>query len=269
MVPLFADSKRANVYSDKFITEEELKKFPSAEGKPVRIIHQNPCFWTETRLQQNSHLFHNVATTFGLTDLKDSRGRTLYLYGVDIDTKQAYESLKEIIEKLKGITIVVKSHKEYGYHFYILAPVLHEPLGQINFVKGAEIEVKTDMSLGMMHLPPSRHRSYPYWNYTQIGTAKSIYIDEEDTVYQEIIRAMSGYLRKEPTEENILTLDAHLNPDPANETIPTQGTTKHQQQQQSFNDSYTALILEESEKLYNKLITQFTNRVITASATIR
>jgi hypothetical protein len=26
-----------------------------------------------------------------------------------------------------------------------------------------------------------------------------------------------------------------------------------QQQQQSFNDSYTALVLEESEKLYNKL----------------
>jgi hypothetical protein len=36
-------------------------------------------------------------------------------------------------------------------------------------------------------------------------------------------------------------------------------------QQQSFNDSYTALILEEAEKLYNKLITEFTNRVITAA----
>jgi hypothetical protein len=42
-----------------------------------------------------------------------------------------------------------------------------------------------------------------------------------------------------------------------------------QQQQQSFNDTYTALILEEAEKLYNQLITEFTNRVITASATIR
>jgi hypothetical protein len=41
------------------------------------------------------------------------------------------------------------------------------------------------------------------------------------------------------------------------------------QQQQSFNDSYTALILEESEKLYNKLITESTNRVITTTATIR
>jgi hypothetical protein len=43
-----------------------------------------------------------------------------------------------------------------------------------------------------------------------------------------------------------------------------------QQQQQSFNDSYTALILEEAEKLYNELTTKLTNRVIvTAAAAIR
>jgi hypothetical protein len=44
---------------------------------------------------------------------------------------------------------------------------------------------------------------------------------------------------------------------------------RQQQQQQSFNDTYTALILQEAEKLCNKLITEFTNRVITATATIR
>jgi hypothetical protein len=40
------------------------------------------------------------------------------------------------------------------------------------------------------------------------------------------------------------------------------------QQQQSFNDSYTALILEEAEKLYNKLTTELTNRFIGAAAAI-
>ena len=40
-------------------------------------------------------------------------------------------------------------------------------------------------------------------------------------------------------------------------------------QQQSFNDSYTALILEEAEKLYNKLTTELTNRSIAAAAPIR
>ncbi len=44
---------------------------------------------------------------------------------------------------------------------------------------------------------------------------------------------------------------------------------RQQQQQQSFNDSYTALILEEAEKLYIKLTTEFTNKVIAAAADIR
>ena len=39
-----------------------------------------------------------------------------------------------------------------------------------------------------------------------------------------------------------------------------------QHQQQSFNDSYTALILEEAEKLYDKLITDLINRVIATAA---
>ena len=37
---------------------------------------------------------------------------------------------------------------------------------------------------------------------------------------------------------------------------------QQQQHQQSFNDSYTALVLEEAEKLYNKLTTELTNGVI-------
>jgi hypothetical protein len=41
------------------------------------------------------------------------------------------------------------------------------------------------------------------------------------------------------------------------------------QQQQSFNNIYTALILEETEKLYNKLMTELTNRVIAATASVR
>jgi hypothetical protein len=36
-------------------------------------------------------------------------------------------------------------------------------------------------------------------------------------------------------------------------------------QQQSFNDSYTALTLEEAEKLYNKLTTELTNRIMAAA----
>ena len=40
-------------------------------------------------------------------------------------------------------------------------------------------------------------------------------------------------------------------------------------QQQSFNDSYTALILEEAEKLYNKLKPELTNSTIAEAADTR
>jgi hypothetical protein len=41
---------------------------------------------------------------------------------------------------------------------------------------------------------------------------------------------------------------------------------RQQRQQQSFNDSYTVVILEEAEKLYNQLTTEVTNRVIASAA---
>ena len=41
---------------------------------------------------------------------------------------------------------------------------------------------------------------------------------------------------------------------------------RQQHQQQSFNDIYTTLLLEEAEKLYNKLTTELTNRVMAAAA---
>jgi hypothetical protein len=47
------------------------------------------------------------------------------------------------------------------------------------------------------------------------------------------------------------------------------GGRQQQHQEQSFNDSYTALILEEAEKLNNILRTKLINRVITANAAIR
>ena len=42
-----------------------------------------------------------------------------------------------------------------------------------------------------------------------------------------------------------------------------------EQRQQSFIDSYTALIVEEAEKFYNKLITELTNRVMAAAAAMK
>jgi hypothetical protein len=47
---------------------------------------------------------------------------------------------------------------------------------------------------------------------------------------------------------------------------PLMLSRQHQQQQLSFNNTYTSLILEESEKLYNKLTTELTNWIMAAAA---
>jgi hypothetical protein len=47
---------------------------------------------------------------------------------------------------------------------------------------------------------------------------------------------------------------------------PSLMLSSRQQQQQAFNDSYTALILEEAEKIYNKLTTELTNRVMVSAS---
>jgi hypothetical protein len=62
--------------------------------------------------------------------------------------------------------------------------------------------------------------------------------------------------------------------DNSNNTVISYGSNylslmSGEQQQESFNDTYTVLVLEESEKLYNKLMTEFTNRVIARAASIR
>ena len=47
---------------------------------------------------------------------------------------------------------------------------------------------------------------------------------------------------------------------------PSLLSSGRQQQQRSFSDGYTALILEGAEKLYNKLMIELTNRVMAGAA---
>jgi hypothetical protein len=49
---------------------------------------------------------------------------------------------------------------------------------------------------------------------------------------------------------------------------PSLMLSRRQKHQQSFNDSYTALIVEEAEKLYSELTTKLTNSVIAAATAI-
>ncbi len=75
-------------------------------------------------------------------------------------------------------------------------------------------------------------------------------------------------LRMNPELYNFIIHDNSNNNTISNGSdYPSLMLSGRQQHQQSFNDSYTALIIEEAEKLYNKLRTELTNSVIGAAAT--
>jgi predicted nucleic acid-binding protein len=101
----------------------------------------------------------------------------------------------------------------------------------------------------------------------------------KDTAYEEVRNVLndSKLLLKVATLSVIESL--RINPELCNfvlystSVVTTSPTTygsnylslmsgRQDQQQQSFNDTYIALILEEVEKLYNELITELTNKVI-------
>jgi len=54
-----------------------IKSNPIAKMIPCDYVlqlyraHQKPNFWSKAHLKEKSHLFYNVATTFGFTGLKE------------------------------------------------------------------------------------------------------------------------------------------------------------------------------------------------------
>jgi hypothetical protein len=74
-------------------------------------------------------------------------------------------------------------------------------------------------------------------------------------------------LRSNPELYNFVLYNISTNTYGSN--YPSLILSGRQHQQQSFSDRCTSLILEESEKLYNKLTTELTNSVMAAAAAIR
>lgn len=55
-------------------------------------VYSNSEFWSIEKLEQDANKFHNVATTFGETSLRDSSERKLFLYCLDIDSEEVLKS---------------------------------------------------------------------------------------------------------------------------------------------------------------------------------
>jgi hypothetical protein len=165
-------------------------------------IYNNPEYWSEDSLRSKHHLFHNVATTFGKSQIKDEDGSDLYLNELDIDSDVVFARLVRVlagdneynlIDSMCKRTYVVKTKKKFGRHIYWYSHKQNKPVRTRDCLSGHEFEIKTDNSNGHSTLPPSRHRVDPNYHYQSIGLNKIMIRDE---LYDEILDLLSDCLRK-------------------------------------------------------------------------
>jgi putative DNA primase/helicase len=214
LVPLADDGKTPNTYG--MLTEDEINtsKQESVNRKehPINYIYNHPDLWTDRRIEKEGWRFKNVATLLGKTHLSEPDGRPLYLNALDIDSDQVFTIFgllggpdgKDVyfIDEMCNNTFVSKTRKKYGRHIFWLSHEQHKSIGTRHCKLGSEFEIKTDNSLGLITLPPSRHRDDSNVRYHSIGQNKIKIIDK---MFNELLKILGYCLRpasNKSTSEN-------------------------------------------------------------------
>jgi hypothetical protein len=170
------------------ITLENIISLRQAGFKPVPLnelstgptvawseIYSTPDYWSDEKFRVDLNKFHNIATTFGQSPLRDKDGRELYLHCLDIDSEEVLNRILTLLEQWKLVTFVTKTQKDCGYHVYWFEHSdEHDPILTEYCKKGHEFEIKCGKAL--CTLPPSRHRDNPYFHYENVGQADKIMI---------------------------------------------------------------------------------------------
>ena len=132
-----------------------------------------------------------MATTFGITHVKDGHGKeeVLYLHCLDIDSDNVLRLTSDLLEELQSKTFVTKTKKDCRYHVYWLSHTQNPSIGVNKCKRDYEFEIKTDNSLGLCSLPPSQHRDDPYFRYQCVGRENKIALDYG--LYDKLLQLLS------------------------------------------------------------------------------
>jgi len=134
---------------------------PNVNSGGVIAIADDPRYWNPSKLAENYHKFHNIATTFGPMVLPDNS--IGYNHCLDIDSDTIFVVIEPYLAELKKLTYIVKTKK--GLHVYWIEHTQHERIGSPSSgrhmkrsIAGFDFEIKTDHRGGTAHLPLSAHR---------------------------------------------------------------------------------------------------------------
>ncbi|MGC2575780.1 MAG: hypothetical protein WA364_30105, partial [Candidatus Nitrosopolaris sp.] len=161
------------------------------------LVYEEPDYWSAEKLVSTYHKFKKVATVFGKTHVKDEQGLDLYLNGFDGDSAYVNQILdsdqiqdlivrdkiqnlisksgsKSLFDFLVRNTVVVKTKKKFGLHFYWFSHQQNPRIRTEYCIAGREFEIKTDKGSGHCTLPPSTHRDDPQFRYSHVGREDKI-----------------------------------------------------------------------------------------------
>jgi P4 family phage/plasmid primase-like protien len=204
LVPLGDNGKIPNVSGLLNPKERQQSIEESNYGKeePVNYIYNQPEFWNEERIKKEAYRFKNVATALGKTHLKSDDGSPLYLNALDIDSEQVFTILSRLsdrngndfyfLNEICKSTFVSRTKKKYGRHIFWLSSEQHKAVGTNRCKPGTEFEIKTDNSLALITLPPSRHRDDLETHYQSIGADK---IERKDRMYDLLLDTLKDCLK--------------------------------------------------------------------------
>ena len=204
LVPLGDDGKIPNVSGllNPEARQKSIEESKNGKEEPVNYVYNHPEFWNEERIKKEAYRFKNVATALGKTHLKRDDGSPLYINALDIDSEQVFTTLSRLsdhngndfyfIDEACKSTFVSKTKKKYGRHIFWLSSEQHKSIGTRDCKLGTEFEIKTDNSLALITLPPSRHRDDLETHYQSIGANK---IEILDRMYDLLLETLKDCLK--------------------------------------------------------------------------
>jgi hypothetical protein len=193
----------------------------SIDNEPIiswTPVYEDPNFWSLKNIVSESPKFNNVATVFGKTHVKDEKGLELHLNVFDGDSQYVYQIInsatiqdplikakvehlitksgsESLFDFLIKTTVVVKTRKEFGYHFYWFSHMQNPRMRAEDCMQGREFEIKTDKGSGHSTLPPSTHRNDHEFRYSHVGRRDKIAVIDE--LYDILTQLLSECLIEE------------------------------------------------------------------------